>query len=323
MGTYRHLTRLERESIMLMHAQGDTISHIAQTLKRNKSTISRELSRNSDERQYSAYQAQECYQQRRTLCRPTPKFACPQLLACVQNKLFEHQWSPEQIAHRMKRERSVFSVSYATIYRAIRQGLLNRGQHEAKRHLRHKGKRRRRSADVETRGKITISHPLEKRPISAQNRSRFGHWEADTVAGKQGQAVLLTLVERKSRYLITALLPKKNAQAVTDAMKAVLSHVPLRSVTPDRGKEFAKHAEVTEELKVKFYFPEPYQPWQRGSNENTNGLLREYLPKRQDIGKHSEEEIQSFTDKINFRPRKCLGWKCAYEVMFRKTLHLV
>ena len=323
MNTYRHLTPLERESIMLMLNQGVSISHMARVLNRNKSTISRELRRNAAARPYSACEAEEHYRQRRTRCCPKPKFACALRLACVQEKLLDRQWSPEQIEARMKQENSALSVSYATIYRAIRQGRLDRDGQQARWHLRHKGKRRRKSAEVEKRGKIAISHPLAKRPVSAHNRSRFGHWEADTVAGKQGGAVLLTLVERKSRYLLTAWLPKKNAQALKAGMLDVLRDMPLRSITPDRGKEFASHAQLSDELQVPFYFPEPGQPWQRGSNENTNGLLRQYFPKRQDLGQYSAAQIQAVTDKINLRPRKCLGWKCAYEVLFRKTLRLV
>ncbi|MDO4249062.1 MAG: IS30 family transposase, partial [Neisseria sp.] len=126
-----------------------------------------------------------------------------------------------------------------------------------------------------------------------------------------------------SRYLMTVWLPKKNAQALKVGMLDVLRDMPLRSITPDRGKEFALHAQLSDELQVPFYFPEPGQPWQRGSNENTNGLLRQYFPKRQDLGQYSAAQIQAVTDKINLRPRKCLGWKCAYEVLFRKTLRLV
>ena len=106
-------------------------------------------------------------------------------------------------------------------------------------------------------------------------------------------------------------------------MLGVLRDMPLRSITPDRGKEFALHAQLGDELQVPFYFPEPGQPWQQGSNENTNGLLRQYFPKRQGLCQYSEVQIQAVTDKINLRPRKCLGWKCAYEVLFRKTLRLV
>lgn len=141
MNTYRHLTPLERESIMLMLNQGVSISHMARVLNRNKSTISRELRRNAAARPYSACEAEEHYRQRRTRCRPKPKFACALRLACVQEKLLDRQWSPEQIEARMKQENSALSVSYATIYRAIRQGRPDRDGQQARWHLRHKGKR--------------------------------------------------------------------------------------------------------------------------------------------------------------------------------------
>ncbi|HGF6270412.1 TPA: IS30-like element ISApl1 family transposase, partial [Escherichia coli] len=172
----------------------------------------------------------------------------------------------------------------------------------------------------EKRGKIQISNHLNDRPISAQNRSRFGHWEADTVLGKAGGACLLTLTERKSRFELVKKIPAKKAEAVQKAMIELLDSHILRSITPDRGKEFAQHRLVTEALGVEFYFPEPHQPWTRGTNENTNGLLREYFPKHQDINQWSEVDIQQVINKLNLRPRKCLGWKTPYEVYFKKSL---
>ena len=157
----------------------------------------------------------------------------------------------------------------------------------------------------------------------AQARERIGDWEADTVAGVVGGTVLLTLVDRKSRYLHCVRLEKKTADNVNAGIFKVLAGQIVHSITPDRGKEFARHAVVAEALGVKIYIPPPYQPWQRGTNENTNGLLREYFPKHQDIAQYPDEYIEKAVLALNNRPRKCLQWRTPYEVYFNEVLHLV
>ena len=261
MNLYSHLTIEERENILKYHTLKMTITQIANILGRNKSTISRELRRNSDLSGYSPSKATSRYLDRRKNCHPVLKLSDPGLFAYVKEKFLNEQWSPEQIQGRLKLENAQWSISYSTIYRAIYAHMfdepgLSHGNRGAIRKLRHRGKSRHTKDYVERRGKIRISHDIEERSTEAENRSRIGDWEADTVAGIVGKACLVTLVDRKSRYLIG-------------------------------GKEFAKHKEVTQELKVEFYFPKPHHPWQRGSNENTNGLIREYLPKGQDLSKHS------------------------------------
>ena len=241
----------------------------------------------------------------------------------LQSKVLDGKWSPEQLSKYLEFEQSDLSISFNTIYRAIHQGWLDISEGKASRKLRHKGRTRRRKNHLEKRGKITISHTLEECPISTQNRSRFEHWEADTVLGVAGGACLLTLTERKSRFELVKKIADKKALLVKEAMITLLTPHKLRSITPDRGKEFVKHSLVTQTLGTAFYFPEPHQPWQRGTNENTNGLLREFFPKQQDINRWSDDYIQSVVDKLNLRPRKCLGWKTPYEVYFKKLLHLV
>lgn len=177
--------------------------------------------------------------------------------------------------------------------------------------------------DEERRGKFPVSHDISERTAVAVHRSRRGHFESDTVAGKKGNACLVTLVDRKSRYLLGGKADQKRADAVNTVIIELLRGQPLHSITPDRGKAFSKHAKVTKALDgVKFYFPKPHQPWQRGTNENTNGLLREYFPKGKDITDISNNYIQEKIDELNLRPRKCLGYKTPYEVYFSKTLHL-
>ena len=244
----------------------------------------------------------------------------------MKQRLLECQWSPEEIAGRLRAEYGQCVISTTTIYRAIYSGKLNASKGSTAstiRKLRHKGKRRRTPSAEEKRGKIKISHDITERPAGAENRSELGHWEADTVVGKQGKACLVTLVDRKSRYLLCGKADGKNAQAVSKTMIDLLLGATALSVTPDRGKEFARHEEVTEYLDgLPFYFPQPHQPWQRGTNENTNGLLREYLPKGKDITDIPDDYIQEKVIMLNLRPRKCLNYKTPYEVHFSKALHL-
>lgn len=320
--SYRHLTLLERESIMIMRSQGKKITEIALLIGRSPSTVSRELKRHSLP-EYRASLAQQRYHQHRQKCRAVAKLKQAIYRELIYDKILENQWSPEQLSERLKLEKGELSISYSTIYRAFSSGWFDMGERKAGRKLRHRGKTRQTKNHLEKRGKITISHPLEERPISAQNRSRVGHWEADTVLGVTGGACLVTLTDRKSRFELAKKVSAKKSALVAEAITALLKHQVIRSITPDRGKEFAKHRLVTEALGVQFYFPEPHQPWQRGTNENTNGLLREYFPKQQDINQWSDEDIQLVVDKLNLRPRKCLGWKTPYEIYFKKSLHLV
>ena len=171
-----------------------------------------------------------------------------------------------------------------------------------------------------------IRRGLEKRPKIALERKVIGHMEADTIVGKRGGACIVTMVDMTSRFLLGGKSTKKDSDSVKEVMLGVLNSLPSRkkkTITPDRGKEFACHEEITQETGIEFYFPRPHSPWDRGTNENTNGLLREYIPKSTDIDALSEEEIAAFFDKLNKRPRKCLGWKTPFEVFYNKVLHLV
>ena len=286
--------------------------------------ISRELKRNSDGNTYSASQAQARYQQRREACHRPHKLDDPVLHEQVKRLFLQQHWSPEQIQHRLRHEGSLHAISYATIHRGIYAGRFNDPGwvKSGKQRLRHRGKKRRRKGEP-TRDNFPVEHALSERPPEAQARERLGDWEADTVAGVVGGAVLLTLVDRKSRYLRCVRLEKKTADGVNAAMIEALREQTVLSITPDRGKEFARHAVVAEALGIKIYIPPPYQPWQRGTNENTNGLLREYFPKHQDIAQYPDDYIEKAVLALNNRPRKCLQWRTPYEVYFDEVLHLV
>lgn len=328
MNHYHHLTPDERELIFKYRTLGLSISETAKKLGRNKSTISRELKRNSSEREYSPSKAQLAYKDRRLSCKPKKRFDDPELYQCVKSKFLEHQWSPEEIAGRLRLEDPDHYVSSSTIYRAIYSQVfdppnLSHGNRGVIRKLRHRGKSRHTKSYEERRGKIRISHPLSERPEEANRRERLGDWEADTVAGSKNGECLVTLVDRKSRYLVGGKAKKKTSIYVNEVMIRALENEPLHTITPDRGKEFSRHSEITEKMNVEFYFPDPHHPWSRGTNENTNGLLREYFPKGQDLAIYSEEYIQQKFDELNHRPRKCLGYRTPYEVYFDIALHLV
>ena len=198
----------------------------------------------------------------------------------------------------------------------------SQGNRGAIRKLRHRGKPRRPKGFVSNRGKIPISHELSERPIEADDRVRLGDFEADTIVGFNRKSGLLTLVDRKSRFLICRKLTRLGSREVEVAMIEALSGQLVQSITPDRGREFQLHSKVTATLGVEFYFPPAHQPWQRGSNENTNGLLREYFPKGYDFAQLNDKDLQKVVDQLNRRPRKCLGYKTPWEVWFSKPLHL-
>ncbi len=330
MSHYKHLTLIEREKIMFFSAKGYSITSIAKELNRNKSTISRELKRNSLSGTYTPCEAQSIYQTRRINCKPQKKLNNPVIWDFVRDKFLEHQWSPEQISGRLKMENSNIRISYSTIYRGIYAGAFDtqkqrssRGNRGAVRKLRHRGKSRHSKGYQEKRGKIQISNNISDRPKAAEERTRLGDWEADTVMGKTGTACLVTLVDRKSRFLLVQKARKKASTYITPTIIDMLKDFPLETITPDRGKEFSKHVEITKTLNnVQFYFPLPHHPWQRGTNENTNGLLREYFPKGQDLTVIQNDYIQRIALEMNQRPRKCLGYLTPYEVFYSTALHL-
>lgn len=334
MSHYHHLSIIEREKILVLLAEGQSIRAIARELGRNVSTVCREVTRNSHSEQgYSAAVAEKQYHDRRKTCKRHKLLSSKELHGLVKRLFLEEQWSPEQIANRLVYENSVFSISYPTIYRAIYAGMFDTaeqrrsdGNRGAIRKLRHRGKTRRRKGTVETRGKIVISNRIQERPQEAEDRQIIGHWEADTVAGKTGSACLVTITDRCSRYLLAGRVTKKRSALVADEIISLLSALPRKkrkTITPDRGKEFSTHSDVTKALNgLPFYFPDPHAPWQRGTNENTNGLLREYLPKSFDIALPSVCDIADVIKKLNFRPRKCLDWKTPHEVFFNQLLHL-
>lgn len=330
MSHYHHITQREREYILIYKAQGLSVSRIAELIGRSKSTVSRELKRNTFNDMYSPLEAQQAYRQRREKCRPKRKIIKDySLYLQIADRFLMDQWSPEQIAERMKLEGYENRISCSSIYRAIYAGYfdenlnyLNGNVRKGKRFLRRKGKKAKDPND--SRGSFPVSNHLSERPAEANDRERIGDWEGDTVLGKKkSSSCLATFVDRKTRFLSCMKAAAKDAPSVNAATIKCLQDYPLETITVDRGAEFKRHEDVTKILGVEYYFPDPYSPWERGTNENTNGLLREYFPKGIDFDKISDEEVADVVEKLNLRPRKCLGYRTPYEVFFGVVLHLV
>lgn len=334
MSHYKHLTIEERESLYLSKNQGKSIREIARELGRSPSTISRELARNKrSHRAYSPSAAQRRYANCKKNCGRKAILSTEENRDIIRKLIGEYEWSPEQIEHRLALEKSPLQLSYATIYRALKSCLLDESEKKYIRkcdrysfHLRRKGAPRKKNGKTNKQGKFHVQYTISQRPAAANDRSEFGHWESDTVIGKRGEARLLTQVERKSRFLLAVKIPDAAAETVKEAMIAQFQQLPpemRKSVTPDRGHEFAKYAEVSEAIeRLPFYFADPYSPWQRGSNENTNGLLRQYYPKYTSLDGVSADDLAAVVDKLNHRPRKCLGWLSPCEVFYKTVLHL-
>ena len=207
------------------------------------------------------------------------------------------------------------NVSVPTIYRAIRCGILPRSL--TKQCLRYHGKDYKRIGE-EKRGKLSGCTSIDLRPPEASNRRRTGDIEGDTIVGRQGTGIIVTLVDRKTRYLAAAKLEHKGADGVAKAVTGLLSNIPCQSVTFDNGKEFACHRQMSEELGVPIYFAHPHSPWERGTNENTNKLLRQFLPKGSSFANVTDSMLSKFVNMLNNRPRKCLGYATPAEMMFSK-----
>lgn len=331
MSLYKHLTLKEREMILKGLLNNLSYQEISQKIGCSKSTISREISRNGGKENYSIVNAQRRYIRKRKNCHRPRILSEGPLRDLVIRCILLRNWSPEQISNRLKHEGKQ-TLSYNTIYRAIYKDNLgikleSHGARGIALKLRHGGKSRHTKTMIDNRGRRFWDAPsIHSRPRSVQNRSRFGHWEADTVRGKTGKAALITLVDRKSRFLLAQRVEKVNSKLVCQGIIELLGTVSpnkVLSITPDRGSEFTKYKEFREVLGVKVYFPDPHSPHQRGTNENTNGLLREYFPRNIDIDKLSEPEIEQVIDQLNHRPRKVLGWKSPYEVFYGVSLHLI
>lgn len=308
-----HLTLEERDRISQMLHQGADQKEIARAVGRSPATISRELRRNQTENDYYAGQAQRKAVQRRVERPLTRKMDDPELNQCVRHGL-THEWAPEQIAGRLKQQHADCPerhVSAQTIYSWIEQ---DEHREHWQSFLRRRGKRpsRRKKPDG-------IGAPIDQRPEVIEQRLRLGDWEGDTVLGPAGTGGLATLVDRKSRYTIIVKIRCKEADHVHQKLKERLRELDeqrRRSITFDNGTEFARCRRLEKHLGMTLYFADPGCPYQRGTNENTNGLIRQYFPKGTDFRDISHYEVRRVEALLNGRPRECLGFQTPDEVFF-------
>ena len=314
---YTHLTRDERYQIAILMKSGHTQSEISKLISRAPSTISRELRRNRGQRGYRPKQAQALSQARWQSCQNGPR-VLDETWVVVDAKLDE-TWSPEQIAGYLKANGEP-AVSHECIYQRIYADKRAGGKlHLA---LRCQKKRKKRCGGRERRGTIPNQVSIDLRPAIVAERGRFGDWEADLVIGAGQKQALVTINERTSRYSLMAHVPFKTARAVSDAMISLLTPFAsdVHTITTDNGKEFAQHERVSESLSADCFFAHPYASWERGANENMNGLIRQFFPKKMIFKTITSQDISFAMDRLNHRPRKCLGYKTPHEV-FMKQLH--
>ena len=292
--------------------EGYKKSVIAARLGRSPSTISRELKRNTGLRGYRPQQAQRLCDARKLHHSHT--LITEETWHRVEQQLRE-EWSPEQISGRLKRE-GYQSVSIEWIYQYILKD--KRAGGTLYQSLRCQKQRKKRYGKADTRGQLRNRTSIDERPAIVDSRRRLGDWEMDLVIGRQGGAVLMTAVERKSRYSVIVLSPDKRADSVKAAIISGLSSVaiPVKTLTYDNGKEFALHEEVSMQLGADAYFAHPYHSWERGLNENTNGLLRQYVPKGTSFDGLTDDDVVRMMEKLNNRRRKCLDYRTPNEVLF-------
>lgn len=319
MRTYNQLTSEQRYQISALKRIGHSQTEIAKELEVHKSTISRELSKNTGERGYRARQAHEKARERRAKVTPTKRISA-ETWEEVEEKL-RQDWSPEQVSGWLEKRQEI-RISHEWIYQHILADQQANG--DLYTHLRQYGKRRKRYGKHDRRGKLPDRVSIEERPQIVEQRERLGDWEIDTLVGKGHRGALVSLVERKSRYTLLLPVAQLLANLVADATISLL--LPLagfvHTITGDNGKEFAEHVRIAETLKANFYFAHPYSAWERGTNENTNGLVRQYFPKTTDFSRIAFSETKTAVDRLNHRPRKCLDFMSPFEVFFHPSVAL-
>jgi len=304
----------EREEISRGLRAGESMRQIAVRLERAPSTVSREVRRNGGRADYRAWQARSAALARARRPR-VAKLACNRRLRSEVERLLGLRWSPGQIAHRLRLthpDDREMRVSHETIYQALYiqgRGALRR---ELAACLRTGRARRRAHASADDRGRMAGMILISARPAEIADRAVPGHWEGDLMIGKAGRSAIATLVERRTRYVLLAALPGgRSAPEVRDALVGTIMALPdhlRRSLTWDRGHEMADHLRFTVDTGVAVYFCDPHSPWQRGTNENTNGLLRQYLPRTVDLSQVSQAELDAIAAELNARPRQTLAW---------------
>ena len=313
---YQQLTTEDRYTLSALRKQNFSVAKIAESMGRHRSTIYRELKRNSTKRRggYTAFEADSNTRGRRRRSRQNRHYT-EEHFTIVRNLLIQ-DWSPEQIVgiirHRKLMKRK---MSHETIYQYIWRdrhtgGLLWK-------HLRQSPKKRRkRYKAYDSRGRLAEKRHITERPKSVETRRYIGHWEIDTVHGRGSKHCIVTLVERKTGYVMIGILKDKTAASLNQKTKALIRRRPkmFKTITSDNGTEFHQYKEIEADSKVKFFFANPYHSWERGSNENMNGLIRQYLPKGKSMALVTQQDCDDIAKKLNTRPRKRYGFKTPEEL---------
>ncbi len=310
---YQHLTLELRYQIYAYKQAGCSKSDIARKIGVDKSTVGRELRRNVSGRGYRPQFADKKAQTRKKM-KAKPRISA-QTWTEVEEKLVHEQWSPEQISGRRQSD-AVERVSHERIYQYIYADKVAGGT--LYRHLRCRKKKRTRYGSYSKRGVWSNIKRIDERPVIVAEKKRIGDWELDTIIGSRHRGAIVTMVERKSKLLRMKKIAQKTAALTKDAVCQQLKGLPTHTLTSDNGREFAEFAAIEKQLKTEFYFANPYHSWERGVNENTNGLVRQYFPKQTDFARISDEEVSQVVEKLNNRPRKRLGYKTPNELFFKE-----
>lgn len=318
---YKQLTYEQRIEIYILLKAGYNQTQIAEFIGVNKSTVSREINRNTGKKGYRYKQANQRTMDRRHNAKKHIRFS-PELQRLVKEYLTE-DWSPEQISGWLKAN-SLEAVSPETIYQFIISDQKSGG--DLYTHLRQgRKKRRKRIKTKDQRGQIPDRTSIDKRPAIVDNKERIGDWEIDTIIGKNHKGALVTAVERKTKFTCIGHVSTREADLVANTLIRMLSPYKafVHTITSDNGKEFTKHQKIAEILETEFYFAHPYCSWERGLNENTNGLIRQYFPKKSSLVDVNKEQIVVVQNKLNNRPRKSLNFQMPSTIFLNSSVALI
>jgi IS30 family transposase len=312
MQLYTHFTLEERDSLRIKLSEEKSLRIIAKEMGRNVSSISRELRRNRNrDGTYNAWRGCVLYIIRRKSCKRKYRLGTDMELNQWVKECMDKYWSPEIITARWKQHYPGAKLSHSTIYRSLKGNVIT--GYKVRTHLRRHGKRKYdKNANTNS---IQPEHLIREWDEKIRRRSEFGHWEGDTIYGAIGKGLLVTCVDRKSRYLAVSLLKSRERVLTKDAIVNAFKGQQVLSLSLDNGSEFAAFKQIEKELNTIVYFADPHSPWQRGSNENINGLLRFFFPKGTNFLGVTQEELDHVITLINNRPRKCLGWLSPIEFL--------
>jgi IS30 family transposase len=315
--SFKHLSLTERHYIELETKNGTSKNKIAKKLNRDHGTISREIQRNTGQKGYRHKQAHSLSKERHRTKNKAVKLTKD--VRIIIDKYIREKWSPEQIAGRLKKEK-IITIHHETIYNFVLEDKRSGG--DLYTHLRHQNKTyRKRYGHARNRTGIPNRVDIDKRPKVVESRKRIGDWEFDTVIGKNHKGAIVTMDERKSKLRFAYPLPSKKGWPVIGAMIKLLNPIKkfVLTATFDNGKEFTHHEAFAKEINCDTYFAKPYHSWERGQNENANGLLRQYFPKKMELDNVTEKEVYYAVDKLNSRPRKILNYLTPYEAFEKFT----